>query len=323
MGQSPRAKLSSVGSRAYSPTITPPEPLSGAKWRPLDASQAVESLRSSRSQAVVSSAHPIIESIRAEAMCPPAASGQEKRWWASWLLVECRQCGSLRAVQKQYLRRAIARGLMLYCSDSCVRAGMSESLRTRKPCRQCGGRMPVGRRATYCSDRCRSAARIERAPRKNCPQCSIEFRPRTTRTAYCSRSCANEAHAARMRGTGNSRFTTGTSYAKWFRLMRPLIVERDGVCVVCSKAPVLTFVRSGREMTRSALLVHHINEDVRDNRAENLILLCQTCHLVHHKSKTTPFPWFSTEATRRSTSMTSKWKARTTSLQKAYSSTTA
>ena len=112
----------------------------------------------------------------------------------------------------------------------------------------------------------------------------------------------------RMIGAGNSHYKTGTSYAEWFRRMRPLIRERDKVCRVC--------LQPGR-------VVHHINYQPPDCRPENLILLCASCHIVHHKSKRTPFPWFASYAENATLSMTSRWEATVTSLQARFSSTTA
>ncbi|WP_368656285.1 HNH endonuclease [Streptomyces viridosporus] len=71
------------------------------------------------------------------------------------------------------------------------------------------------------------------------------------------------------------------------------------------------------------MIVHHLDEDPANNRVENLILLCYTCHAVHHKSAVTPYPWFAEYTRRASESMTSKWKATATSLLTVYSSTTA
>src|SRR5208282_827652 len=58
----------------------------------------------------------------------------------------------------------------------------------------------------------------------------------------------------------------------------------------------------------------HINEDKTDNRAENLITLCKSCHALHHRAKRMVFPWFADYAVARSLSMTSKWKEIITSL---------
>lgn len=128
-----------------------------------------------------------------------------------------------------------------------------------------------------------------------------------------------------MRGTGNSHYRDGTSYAKWFAEMRPLILDRDQRrCVVCHTPEVVApLLWRGQIVQRSNLIVHHINEDVRDNTPQNLVTLCKTHHAVHHKSQTTPWPWFATYATVVSASMISRWKAATTSLRKAYLPTTA
>jgi 5-methylcytosine-specific restriction endonuclease McrA len=128
-----------------------------------------------------------------------------------------------------------------------------------------------------------------------------------------------------MTGTGNSHFKDGTSYADWFRKMRPLIITRDGgVCAACRQCPPPTrYLRKGVPAERSALLVHHIDENPANNRPENLVTVCEGCHMVHHKSNTTPFSWFAAYAEKATRSMTSRWKATVTSLQVKYSSTTA
>ncbi len=217
------------------------------------------------------------------------------------------------------LRKGQAR---FYCSPVCVAAGLRSA---GCACLRCGkptGSTDRGRR--YCSTECRLA--VSRAGKQRaCPQCGREFHPQSSRTVYCDRTCANEAHARRMIGRGNSRYKTGTSYASWFRLMRPLIYERDGSqCRACG-APDQPFpvTRAGKTTMRTSLVVHHLNERPEDNRPQNLILICKTCHAVHHKSATTPFPWFATYTASATRSMTSKWKATTTSLRTRYSSTTA
>ena len=290
MAASPQQTRSPEESSTFSPTIIAPDGLSGVEWKPLDASQAAASLKSSRRQDEFSPAHRIIASIRAEAMLPLGISGVEMRWWRSWVLVEC-PCGTLRAIQKMDVRKAIRRGQNLYCSTTCATAGIATSLR-KNHCPTCGGPVPRSRKRT-CSDACLQELREQSSPSRTCEQCGNEFRPKSSRTTYCSRDCANAAHSRRMIGRGNSHYKQGKSYAKWFRTMRPLILERDGNrCSVCAASPVLTFLRSGKTVTRSALVIHHINEDVRDNRPQNLITLCVPCHAVHHKSSTTPWPWF-------------------------------
>jgi hypothetical protein len=110
-----------------------------------------------------------------------------------------------------------------------------------------------------------------------------------------------------MLGKGNPHYKDGQSYALWFSLMRPLILERDNGCVVCGVI--------------EKLHVHHVNEDVTDNTPENLITLCHTHHMIHHKSAETPFPLLGMWAKQASESMTSKWKERTASLRERFSFT--
>lgn len=209
-----------------------------------------------------------------------------------------------------------------FCSRRCHGEWMSIH-NVRTTCPQCGT-LFAGRGRKYCTDECRKAARPPKR-KKACPTCSTVFEYSSRRRQYCSRACASKAHSLRMIGAGNSHYKDGTSYAEWFRLMRPLILERDqDQCRVCSCPNYL--VPTGRatgQLVRSSLCIHHLNEDPADNRPENLITLCYTCHAVHHKSATTPFPWFATYTESATRSMTSKWKATVTSLRTKFSSTTA
>lgn len=252
---------------------------------------------------------------------PPGTSGVEMRWWHSWVLVEC-HCGALHAMQKMDVRKAIRRGQNLYCGPRCMAQAFAVANRTRG-CSECGGPIPRSRKET-CSTECLRKRQAKSHREIGCPQCGLLFRPLSSRTTYCSRVCADSAHSVRMVGKGNSHFKTGMSYGHWFRSMRPLILERDGhECVVCHSNPVQTYLRKGRPVSRSSLVIHHINEDVTNNHPGNLITLCSTCHMVHHKSKQTPWPWFAEKAKTSSMSMTSRWKTLVTSLAAVYSSTTA
>lgn len=240
---------------------------------------------------------------------------------STYLAVTCAQCGTKFTKMRAEVEKARRAGRKnQFCSHACHAQQMRERPTAR--CAHCGTPFPA-RGRKYCSTECVKAARPRKT--KKCPRCGTEFLYSSERRVYCGKRCADAAHSDRMVGTGNSRYRTGKSYAAWFRAMRPLIMERDGhQCRVCSqpdKPTVVTYTR-GSAM-RSVLRVHHIDENPANNRPENLITLCQTCHLVHHKSAQTPFPWFASFAASATRSMTSRWMATATSLLTKYSSTTA
>lgn len=241
----------------------------------------------------------------------------------TYLTLHCVQCGDEFTRMRAEHEKALRNGQQnFYCSHQCVATALRGD---GCPCLKCGrptGSKDRGRR--YCSKGCRLA--VSRAGKEiPCPQCGREFFPKSSRTVFCDRICANDAHSARMIGAGNSHYKDGTSYADWFRKMRPLILERDGrICRVCEE--VDRMVPTGRGDTfqyKSLLVVHHINEQPWDNRPENLITLCQSCHMVHHKSNLTPYPWFESYAVRATSYMTSRWTETATSLRMRYSSTIA
>ena len=109
-----------------------------------------------------------------------------------------------------------------------------------------------------------------------------------------------------MRGSGNSHYKTGTSYASWFREMRPIVRERDRhACATCGK-------------TDGKLIVHHIDHVPWHNEVMNLITLCETCHMVHHKSNVTPFPWLGRLTHVRSLKMPDRLKIKSIKLEAKY-----
>jgi len=239
--------------------------------------------------------------------------------------LRCAHCGKDFERLAYVHEKAIKKGMVdTYCSRECSDADMA--VKNAKKCRYCGKPMP-SRHTRYCSPECKKAGRPA-VPNKlmvTCAWCGITVRAQSHLTQFCSKVCADAAHAVRMRGTGNPHYKTGLSYAKWFAEMRPLISERDHHrCVTCQQPEDLAeIVWSGQTVTRTNLLTHHIDGDTSNNLPENLVLICKKCHAVHHKSSQTPWPWLAAYALGACQSMTSRWKAATTSLRKAYSSTTA
>lgn len=238
------------------------------------------------------------------------------------MLLRCLWCGDEFKKPRYDYNKAMRRGhFSFYCCKPHSQA--HHAIKNARRCEHCDTPMPKKAQNRFCGRECITASRQH--PEKACTTCGLFFRPISSRTVYCSRTCADRAHSIRMMGTGNSRYKDGTSYSKWFKETRPLIFERDkDGCVVCSKPFAwITFERDGQTVQRSNLLVHHLDEDPANNRVENLVLLCYGCHLVHHKSSVTPYPWFAEYTRQASESMTSRWKETATSLLTAYSSTTA
>lgn len=239
------------------------------------------------------------------------------------VLLTCSRCRVVFVRKACEAAKATRRGRAVVCSLECRNARNREM--QGKKCEACGGL--TGKKTKRYCDPCRKShgwAGRKRLPvAKNCTLCGRDFSPQSSRKQYCSTACANEAHSIRMRGAGNSHYKTGTSYAKLFREMRPLILERDGCrCVLCGRAEHKRQSRTprGTVYLRSNLTVHHINEDVRDNTPENLVTVCDRCHQASHHAA---FPPAQSEEFKRyaraaNLSTTSQWRGTATSLQTAY-----
>jgi hypothetical protein len=109
-----------------------------------------------------------------------------------------------------------------------------------------------------------------------------------------------------MRGAGNSHYKDGTSYANWFRQMHPIVRKRDKhACATCARKT-------------AELIVHYIDHAPWHNEVTNLITLCETCRMIHHKSNTTPFPWLDRLALARSLKMPGRLKSQCLELEAKY-----
>ena len=214
----------------------------------------------------------------------------------------CCYCGTdferiISEVDKQLRRGHVD----VYCSKVCSQA--HHAIKHRRRCLVCGKPTPK-KTMKYCSKKCKASRRKKELSKKVCGFCSTVFQPISSRAAYFSRTCANKAHSIRMRGSGNPHYKTGTSYATWFREMRIVILERDRfTCVACGSS--------------KKLVIHHVNHVPMQNEAHNLITLCSTCHMVHHKSKVSPFPWLKKLALWRP--MTERQKLKSIKLEAKYS----
>lgn len=238
----------------------------------------------------------------------------------------CGWCGASFDRSRAEASKARRKGLVsAYCSLACRGAAMSLRRVGPPACERCG--KETGKKQRRFCPGCRPKPQAFRLPPRGCSRCRAVFQPKSSRSQHCGRECANAAHAERMRGAGNSRFKNGRSYAKWFDLMRPLILERDGGrCVACGTAERKIPRRwRGREVMRSNLVIHHIDENPSNNVHTNLVTLCMTCHAIYHKKASVPSPflWLGSYTLTACLFTTSKWKEAVTSLRTTYSCTTA
>ena len=172
-----------------------------------------------------------------------------------------------------------------YCSTACSQA--HHAVKNRRRCRTCGA--PVLKKTRGYCEACRPprlGRRLEYPPQtKACPICNTQFlakwrgRGSGKYAVYCSKFCAERGHSRLMSGLRNPKWKDGATplrqqphSAKAFRLMRPLILQRDEqTCVVCH--------------SQKSLHVHHLDDWPMNNAASNLVTLCSSCHRKWHVAK--------------------------------------
>ncbi|AEY69677.1 putative HNH endonuclease [Brucella phage 110_141] len=172
-----------------------------------------------------------------------------------------------------------------YCCLPCSQE--HASYKDRRKCEGCGN--PTEKKTRRFCDTCRPVLRkwrpaIHPPISRDCPTCNKTFKAvwRGKKVgdfaAYCSRTCADIDHSRRMSEKGNPMWKDGATplrqqphSARAFRVMRPLIVERDGfMCVICEDD--------------KKLHVHHIDNWPMNNASTNLVTLCPACHKEAHRS---------------------------------------
>lgn len=116
--------------------------------------------------------------------------------------------------------------------------------------------------------------RIKPIINKKCFHCGEEFQTKNNNTKYCSPNCKNNYYRQEkinkwLNGEHDGRIgKTGT--ARWIKLY--LIKKHGEKCMECGWSE--RNVHSGR----IPIELEHIDGDFRNNKEENLKLLCPNCH---------------------------------------------
>lgn len=111
-----------------------------------------------------------------------------------------------------------------------------------------------------------------------CNKCNIEvvrtlsqFKKSKTGNVYCSRSCANGTNNSLFRlWENNPNFINGNTTYRQYKLK-----FSNKCCEICNISDV------------RVLQVHHIDKNRKNNKLENLMLLCANCHLITHYEEIT------------------------------------
>lgn len=98
--------------------------------------------------------------------------------------------------------------------------------------------------------------------RKRLPNGDLEYFIHFNKRKYCDQKCMAEAFRGRIKTSNPSWYTAH----RWARL-----IKEKSHCEICG--------------TTKNLDVHHIDKNPNNNRKENLIVLCRSCHIRIHRPK--------------------------------------
>ena len=168
-----------------------------------------------------------------------------------------------------------------YCSSQCY--GKAKSIQERKyvECPVCGA-MFYKRRSEqlYCSKKCSGEAHKKRILIQ-CDFCGKEFERNECHIQehnFCSRSCLNEWHKDNRIGNSSPRWGGGVHIQDGYLFLR----QDDGSYK--AEHRIIMEKELGRELN-SDEIVHHIDENKKNNSIDNLVVLTRAEHAKIHHTK--------------------------------------
>ncbi len=151
-------------------------------------------------------------------------------------------------------------------SKECEKCGVEiikqfpSQLKKIRFCRECGFR--------------EGARQSDRKIIKKCIVCGNEYKVKRSHLNHrltCSRKCGGKLHSQRMSGENHPRWKKIKSPTKKYNWIQGRYAHR------------LVMERYLNRELDSSEIVHHINENPKDNRIENLQLLTRAEHFKLHK----------------------------------------
>lgn len=202
-----------------------------------------------------------------------------------------------------------------FCSRKCKEQWASQNIRgenhpnwkgkIKRVCKFCGKEFQVfpwiikERKGKFCSYKCHGKWMSENLKEKNglhwkggkiaryCIVCGKKFTVskcfvKKDKAKFCSRKCQGQWKSKNIRGKNHHNWQGGLSFEpygiEFNNKLRKQIRKRDNyICQECG----LTQEQLGYKLS-----VHHIDYNKKNNKPDNLISLCRSCHLqTNYKRK--------------------------------------
>jgi len=207
------------------------------------------------------------------------------------MIIKCDTCSKQYYICPAHYKRAKTH----HCSRKCFGLGeiginnvaFKESW--IKTCFNCGKkyRYKDSHGKKFCSQKCmgkyKSKMNSKNVPCKICGKIIHKINAR--KANCCSKECANKLHSKRMTGSGNTNWINGTGKApygwEFNNKLKEKIRNRDKrKCRLCGNSEKKIRIKKGQ-----GLAIHHIDYDKTNNKKDNLISLCNTCHGYTHYNR--------------------------------------